>query len=158
MCNLWFKALQHLSILGVYHWRCSDSLLVPRSPFLARYLGLIKKLYSYIFLPSQVIRISLQGVLVVQPDKRGCSCDRQPKSHWKVFTAGQERDSKLPGTPQRIAALAFRRVMLQMCQYVELSLAQALVQGSGACSPLRCGVSNNLHRTNICIAKMLSGC
>lgn len=96
MCNLWFKALQHLSILGVYHWRCSDSLLVPRSPFLARYLGLIKKLYSYIFLPSQVIRISLQGVLVVQPDKRGCSCDRQPKSHWKVFTAGQERDSKPP--------------------------------------------------------------
>jgi len=33
--------------------------------------------------------------------------------------------------------------MLQMCQHVALSLAHALVQGRGACSPPRCGVSNN---------------
>lgn len=33
--------------------------------------------------------------------------------------------------------------MLQTCQYVDLSLAHALVQGRGACSPLRCGLSNN---------------
>lgn len=33
--------------------------------------------------------------------------------------------------------------MLQTCQYVELSLAHALVRGRGACSAPRCGVSNN---------------
>lgn len=33
--------------------------------------------------------------------------------------------------------------MLQMCQYVELSLAHVLVRGRGACSAPRCGVSNN---------------
>lgn len=40
----------------------------------------------------------------------------------------------------------FRRAelaMLQTCQYVELSLSHALVQGRGACSPLTCGGSNN---------------